>query len=285
MPPRAFVAGHPIAHSRSPMIHGHWLERMGIAGRYERVDVAPDAFPGFLRGLAREGYVGGNVTIPHKEAAFRLVDAPSARAQRLRAVNTVWLEDGVLVGDNTDVTGFVESLDAGLGTGWEARLPRALVLGAGGAARAVAAGLLDRGLARVVVAARDVGKAEPLVGFDPRRVAALAFVEVERMLGGVDLLVNATSLGMTGKDPLALDLAALPDGAAVADIVYAPLETDLLRTARARGLATVDGLGMLLHQAAPGFARWFGRRPEVTPELRALVEADLARPSAESVRR
>ncbi|WP_029032104.1 shikimate dehydrogenase [Salinarimonas rosea] len=285
MPPKAFVAGHPIAHSRSPLIHGYWLERCGLAGSYERVDVAPDAFPGFLRGLARSGFVGGNVTIPHKEAAFRLVDAPTARAQRLRAVNTVWLEDGVLAGDNTDVTGFVESLDAALGAGWEARLTRALVLGAGGAARAVVAGLLDRGLERVVVAARDVEKAAPLVGFAPTRVAALPFGEVERALGDTDLLVNATSLGMVGRDPLGLDLAGLPEGAAVADIVYAPLETELLRAARARGLATVDGLGMLLHQAVPGFARWFGVRPQPTPELRALIEADLARAAAEGGRR
>ncbi|MGJ3262150.1 MAG: shikimate dehydrogenase [Salinarimonas sp.] len=285
MPPRAFVVGHPIAHSRSPLIHGHWLDRNGIAGSYERVDVAPDAFPGFLRALGREGFIGGNVTIPHKEAAFRLVDAASARAQRLRAVNTVWLEHGVLHGDNTDVTGFVESLDAALGAGWEGRLRRALVLGAGGAARAVVAGLLDRGLDQVAVAARDVEKAAPILGFAPQRVLVLPFGEVERVLGGTDLLVNATSLGMVGKDPLAIDLAPLPGHAAVADIVYAPLETGLLRAARARGLATVDGLGMLLHQAVPGFARWFGVRPQVTPELRALVEADLARAALEGPRR
>lgn len=273
--PKAFVAGHPIAHSRSPLIHGHWLQRYGIAGSYETVDVAPGACPGFLRGLARGGYVGGNVTIPHKETAFRLVDALTSRAQRLQAVNTVWLEDGVLHGDNTDVTGFVASLDAALGPGWEQRQRCALVLGAGGAGRAVVAGLLDRGLERVVVAARDVDKATPLLAFAPTRMTAIPIGDVDRALARTDLLVNTTPLGMTGKPPLTIDLAPLPDHAAVVDIVYAPLETDLLRAARARGLATVDGLGMLLHQAVPGFERWFGVRPEVTPELRALVEADL----------
>ncbi|GGK34500.1 shikimate dehydrogenase [Salinarimonas ramus] len=284
MTKRAFVAGHPIAHSRSPLIHGHWLDAHGIAGSYERVDVTPDAFPGFLRALGRNGYVGGNVTIPHKEAAFRLVDAPTDRAQRLRAVNTVWLENGVLHGDNTDVTGFAESLDAALGRGWETG--RALVLGAGGAARAVVAGLLDRGIPRVVVAARDLDKAAPLLAFAPARVTTMLLTDVPRALARTDLLVNATSLGMTGKDPLDLDLSPLPAHAAVADIVYAPLETPLLRDARARGLAAVDGLGMLLHQAAPGFERWFGVRPRVGPELRALVEADLeparAAPTPES---
>ncbi|WP_349369512.1 shikimate dehydrogenase [Salinarimonas sp.] len=275
--PKAFVAGHPIAHSRSPMIHGYWLARYGIAGVYEKVDVPPAEFPGFLRGLARGGYVGGNVTIPHKEVAFRLVDALSSRAQRLQAVNTVWLEDGVLHGDNTDVTGFVASLDAALGSRWEERLRCALVLGAGGAGRAVVAGLLDRGLERVIVAARDVDKATPILAFAPTRTTAIPIGDIDRALARADLVVNTTPLGMTGKPPLEIDLAPLPEHAAVADIVYAPLETDLLRDARARGLAAVDGLGMLLHQAAPGFERWFGVRPEVTPELRALVEADLER--------
>lgn len=276
-PPRAFVVGHPIAHSRSPLIHGHWLERHGVAGSYTRLDVAPGEFPAFLRGLARNGWAGGNVTLPHKETAFRLVDAASSRAQRLQAVNTVWLEDGVLHGDNTDVTGFVASLDQALGAGWEANLRRALVLGAGGAARAVAAGLLDRGLERVAVAARSPDKAVPIIDFAPTRVTVVPLSAVPDVLPTVDLLVNATSLGMTGKEPLVLDLGPLPAHAAVADIVYAPLETDLLRAARARGLATVDGLGMLLHQAVPGFARWFGPTPTVTPELRSLIEADLGR--------
>jgi len=274
---KAFVAGHPISHSRSPLIHGYWLRRHGIDGAYETADVPPADFPRFLRGLGLSGYMGGNVTLPHKETAFRVADALSARAQRLRAVNTVWLEDGVLHGDNTDVTGFVESLDAALGRGWEEAHRRALVLGAGGAARAVAAGLLDRGLARVLVAARDPDKAAPILAYDPARVSALPFEALAEALARTDLLVNATSLGMTGKDPLPIDLAPLPDHAAVADIVYAPIETDLLRAARARGLAAVDGLGMLLHQAVPGFQRWFGVRPQVTPELRALVEADLER--------
>lgn len=279
---RAFVVGQPIAHSRSPMIHGHWLDRYAVAGSYERVEASPEAFPRFLRGLARAGFVGGNVTLPHKETAFRLVDAATARASRLGAVNTVWLEDGVLHGDNTDVIGFVASLDAALGWGWERTRTEALVLGAGGAARAVVAGLLDRGLERVTIAARNPAKAEPILAFAPERTRLVPWGDAQGALGEAGLVVNTTSLGMKGQAPLALDLAACPDHAAVADIVYVPLETPLLAAARARGLAAVDGLGMLLHQAVPGFARWFGVTPTVTSELRALVVADLVAADAAS---
>ncbi len=275
---RAFVAGHPVAHSRSPMIHAHWLEAFGIAGSYERVDVAPDAFPDFLRSLSERGYVGGNVTLPHKEAAFRLVDEPTEAARRLGAVNTVWLgPDGRLAGHNTDGQGFAASLDEQAGPGWERDVATALVLGAGGAARAVVAALLDRGLAEIVVGNRTETRAQDLVELDPGRVRAVAWSQVETALGDVGLLVNTTQLGMTGQPPLDLDLAALPDAAIVADIVYVPLETPLLAAARRRGLRVVDGLGMLLHQAVPGFAAWFGRMPVVDATLRALVEADLGR--------
>lgn len=282
---RAFVVGQPIAHSRSPLIHSHWLDRYGIAASYERVEVSPEALPRFLRGLSRAGYVGGNVTLPYKEAAFRFVDAASTRAARLGAVNTVWLEDGVLHGDNTDVSGFLASLDAGLGHGWERTRGEALVIGAGGAARAVVAGLLDRGLSRVTIAARTPAKAEPMLAFSPERTRLVPWEDAQQALAEAGLLVNATSLGMTGQPPLDLDLSPLPAHAAVADIVYVPLETPLLAAARARGLAAIDGLGMLLHQAVPGFERWFGVRPEVTPELRALIEADLAASRAEQAER
>lgn len=280
MSPRAFVSGHPLGHSRSPLIHGHWLAKLGISGSYERVEVAPDAFPDFLRGLRERGYVGGNVTLPHKETAFRLVDDATDAARRLGAVNTVWLDpDGRLVGHNTDGHGFAASLDEQAGPGWERGVATALVLGAGGAARAIVAALLDRGLPGIVVANRTEARARDIVALDPGRVRAVAWAQVDAALGGADLLVNTTQLGMIGQPPLDVDLAAMPDAAIVADIVYVPLETPLLAAARRRGLMVVDGLGMLLHQAVPGFAAWFGRTPSVDAGLRALVEVDLGRPS------
>jgi shikimate dehydrogenase len=273
--PKAFVIGHPVGHSRSPLIHGHWLKEHGLSGSYERIDVPPAALPAFLASLAERRLVGGNVTIPHKEAVFRLVDEASPAARRLGAVNTLWLEGGRLYGDNTDVTGFVADLDQRLGARWSDGVGTALVLGAGGAARSVIAGLLDRGIEIVLVANRTFARAEEPQLLDPARVRALPWPDVEGALGPVGLLVNTTSLGMAGEPPLALDLRGLPPTAAVADIVYVPLETPLLAAARERGLTAVDGLGMLLHQAVPGFARWFGVTPQVTPELRALVAADI----------
>jgi shikimate dehydrogenase len=276
---KAFVVGHPITHSRSPLIHGTWLKTYGLPGSYERLPVAPEDFPLFLRSFADRGYAGGNVTIPHKEAAFAGVDRRTERAERLRAVNTVWIEDGVLWGDNTDVTGFMAHLDASLGPDWDGDIGTALVIGAGGAARAVVAGLLDRAFERVLIANRTLDRArevaEAFTGAEGPRVVPLAWEAVDGALDDVELLVNTSSLGMAGQPPLALDLAPLPHWAAVADIVYVPLETPLLAQARARGLRAVDGLGMLLHQAVPGFARWFGVTPEVTPELRALLVADI----------
>ncbi|KQP61762.1 shikimate dehydrogenase [Methylobacterium sp. Leaf108] len=275
---RAFVVGHPIAHSRSPLIHGHWLAAFGIDGRYERIDVAPSAFPAFLRDLREQGLAGGNVTIPHKEAAFALVDVLTPRAARIGAVNTLFFsEDGRLTGDNTDAPGFIAHLDQSLGRDWPSRGDgSAVVLGAGGAARAIVVGLLERGIARVAVANRTPERALGLVALDPARVRAIAWDELPAALAPAGLLVNTTSLGMAGHPPLVLDVAALGSEAAVADIVYAPLETPLLAAARARGLDAVDGLGMLLHQAVPGFARWFGRTPSVTPALRERILADLA---------
>jgi shikimate dehydrogenase len=270
--PKAFVAGHPIAHSRSPLIHGHWLEQHGLAGSYERIDVEPQNFDGFFRGFAENGFRGGNVTIPHKEAAFRLADATTERARRLAAVNTLWIEDGRVHGDNTDVTGFLANLEDALGA-WRAGV--ALVLGAGGAARGVVAGLLERGVEKIVVANRTDGKAQELAAFAPDGIAPAAWRDIPALLPQADLLVNTTSLGMAGAPALDIDLAGLSRDAIVADIVYVPLETPLLRQARARGHRAVDGLGMLLHQAVPGFARWFGVTPTVTPALRALIAADI----------
>lgn len=271
--PKACVMGHPVAHSRSPMIHGYWLETLGIAGAYELADVAPADFAAFLRGLRGRGYVGGNVTVPHKEAAHRHVDRRDAASEAIGAVNTVWYEDGLLVGSNTDAHGFLAHLDATV-AGWSANVRSGLVLGAGGAARAIAYALLARGIA-VALANRTRTRARELAGHFGGRVSAHGLDELPRLLGDADLLVNATSLGMAGKPPLDIDLAPLKPGAVVYDIVYVPLETSLLKSAKAKGHATVDGLGMLLHQAVPGFARWFGVTPAVTPGLRALVEADI----------
>ncbi|MGC5777763.1 shikimate dehydrogenase [Methylobacterium sp. NFXW15] len=272
---KAFVTGHPIAHSRSPLIHGHWLAEHGIAGSYERIDVAPADFPAFLRGLRESGFRGGNVTIPHKEAAFALADTLTPRAEKIGAVNTLIVEeDGRVHGDNTDAPGFCAHLDHSLGAEWPER-GEAVILGAGGAARAIVVGLAERGVARIRVANRTPERAAAVAALAPGVAEPLAWDDLSPALERAGLLVNTTSLGMKGQPPLALDLAPLPAGAAVADIVYAPLETDLLAAARRRGLAAVDGLGMLLHQAVPGFAAWFGVRPEVTAALRDRIVADL----------
>ncbi|WP_147076644.1 shikimate dehydrogenase [Methylobacterium haplocladii] len=276
---KAFVAGHPIGHSRSPLIHGYWLAQHGIAGSYERIDVPPDGFSDFLRDAAQAGFIGGNVTIPHKEAAFRLADTLTPRAKKIGAVNTIVIgDDGRNHGDNTDAPGFIAHLEQSFGIDGIERLGgMAVVLGAGGAARAVVVGLAERGFSRIRVANRTPERARALVELDPERIEILDWAVLPEALSEARLLVNTTVLGMTGHPSLDIDLAPLPDTAAVADIVYAPLETSLLAAARTRGLAAVDGLGMLLHQAVPGFSAWFGVRPAVTPELRALVVADLAR--------
>jgi shikimate dehydrogenase len=276
--PKAFIIGQPIGHSRSPLIHGFWLKQFGLPGSYERIELAPEEVAPFLRDFGRRGFAGGNVTIPHKERVFELVERPTALARRLGAVNTLWLEGGVLHGDNTDVMGFVSHLDAALGADWPARTASALVLGAGGASRAIVIGLLDRGVGRVLIANRSAERAQSLEAFDPERVSAIAWDAMGEVMPRVQLVVNTTALGMVGQAALDLDLSGLPGEAAVADAVYVPLETPLLAAARRRGLKTVDGLGMLLHQAIPGFTRWFGRTPAVTPELRAHIVADLDAP-------
>lgn len=272
--PRACVVGWPVEHSRSPLIHNFWLERYGIAGAYERAAVKAEDLEDFLRNLGSHGYVGCNVTVPHKERAFALLDRPDAAASRLKAANTLWLDDGGLAGTNTDGYGFLASLDEQV-PDWDARSGPAVILGAGGAARAVAAALagrwpgalriVNRSRPRAVALARDLGLNAEIVDWSARAAA----------LRGAGLLVNTTSLGMVSSPPLDIALGDLPKPASVCDIVYAPLETPLLAAARARGNAVADGLGMLLHQAVPGFARWFGRTPEVTAELRALIAGDI----------
>jgi shikimate dehydrogenase len=271
--PRACVIGSPVAHSRSPLLHGYWLRNLALPGGYDRQEVSSADFPRFLRELRQHGYVGANVTVPHKEAAFRIVDRRDQAAQAIGAVNTVWFEDGQLVGGNTDAYGFIANLEALLPE-WSESVHQAIVLGAGGAARAIVHGLVARGVG-VALINRTLPRAVELAAPYGKSVQAHGFTDLPSLLGDADLLVNATSLGMVGKMRLALDITGLKGGAIVYDIVYVPLVTPLLTAAAAQGHRTVDGLGMLLHQAVPGFARWFGHTPTVTPELRALIEADI----------
>ncbi|MER9300644.1 shikimate dehydrogenase [Mesorhizobium sp. M0621] len=270
---KAFVSGHPIKHSRSPKIHGYWLAKHGIDGSYEAIDVAPENFAEFVKTLQANNYRGGNVTIPHKEAAFALAERRDQAAQEIGAVNTLWFEDGALWGGNTDAHGFAANLDDHA-PGWASNGP-AVVLGAGGASRAVIHALKERGVADIRIVNRTLARAMELRDRFGAGVSAHGMAATGDLLGDAGLLVNTTALGMHGNEGLSADPALLPDHAIVTDIVYVPLETPLLAAARARNLKTVDGLGMLLHQAVPGFERWFGIRPQVTAELRALIEADL----------
>jgi shikimate dehydrogenase len=270
----ACVVGWPIGHSRSPLIHNYWLRQHGIAGEYRAEAVPPDEFPEFLQSLTSRHYVGANVTLPHKETALRL-SLPDDRAKAVGAANTLWFEDGALRSTNTDVEGFLANLDAAE-PGWDQRSD-AVVLGAGGSARAVVFGLRDRGIARIHVINRTAERAVALRTRFGEQVQPASAAELPALLAKAGLLVNTTSLGMRGQPPLVIDLAPLRGGAVVCDLVYAPLETELLRAARAAGHPTADGLGMLLHQAVRGFSLWFGTKPIVTPELRALIEADLAK--------
>jgi shikimate dehydrogenase len=271
-PPAACLIGWPAAHSRSPLIHHYWLRTLGIAGGYVIEAVPPDEFQDFVFRLSLRGFVGANVTIPHKERALSL-SKPDARARAVGAANTLWFADGELCSTNTDVEGFINSLDASA-SGWD-KCDEALVLGAGGSSRAVVFGLLDRGIKRVHLANRTMARARALADQFGASVLPVAWEALGDLLPRAGLLVNTTSLGMKGQPPLELDVGLLSSHAVVADLVYVPLDTPLLTASRARGLKTADGLGMLLHQAVRGFELWFGQRPEVTAELRALVEADL----------
>lgn len=270
---RAFVCGHPIKHSRSPKIHGYWLKKYGIAGSYSAIDVAPQDFQAFITSLRAQGFAGGNVTIPHKEAAFAAVEGRDEAAEQIGAVNTLWFEDGVLHGGNTDAEGFAANLDAHE-LGW-AENGAAVVLGAGGAARAIVHALKQRGVKDIRVVNRTVGRAVELADSFGAGVSAHPHAAATELLRDAGLLINTTSLGMSGDAQLPVSPDNLPGHAIVTDIVYVPLETPLLAAAMLRGLKTVDGLGMLLHQAVPGFERWFGKRPDVSAELRALIIADM----------
>jgi shikimate dehydrogenase len=272
---RACVIGWPIKHSRSPIIHNYWLKQHGIDGAYDKQEVAPETLPGFIAGIGRE-FAGCNVTVPHKEAALTLVNDVDETARAVGAVNTIWSDAKGMHGANTDVEGFLSNLDQSA-PGWDRAPLNAVVLGAGGAARAVVFGLIGRGAADIVIVNRSFERAEELAKDLGGNSRAAGMDELASLLPSATLLVNATSLGMHGRPPLNLSLDGLNPAALVTDLVYVPLRTDLLETAAARGHKTVDGLGMLLHQAVPGFEKWFGVRPKVTPELRRLVEDDIAR--------
>ena len=269
----AGVMGWPVAHSRSPLLQNHWLAEYGIDGVYVPFPVPPDGLARALGALGALGIAGVNVTVPHKEAAFALMDECDETAGRMGAVNTVVVgAGGRLRGLNTDGYGFIQNLRAGA-PGWRADAGPAVVIGAGGAARAIVCALLDEGAPEIRVANRTAARAEALAEAFGTAVTPVPWAARSAALDGAALLVNATSLGMTRHEPLDLALDALPARAVVTDIVYVPLDTPLLAAARARGHAAVDGLGMLLHQARPGFRAWFGRDPEVTPALRDRVLA------------
>lgn len=266
----AGVIGDPVAHSRSPRLHGHWLRRYGINGHYIPLHVRPEDLAETLRLLPRLGFVGLNVTLPHKHAALALADRVTPLADRIGAANTLLFTETGIEADNTDAYGFSRNILAAH-PGWA---PETVALvGAGGASRAVIVALIDAGATEIRLTNRTPARAEELAGDFGDILTLVPWAERAAMLDGCDTLVNGTSMGMQGNPPLDLDLSALPRAAIVTDLVYTPLETPLLAAARARGNPCVDGLGMLLHQAAPGFERWFGTRPEVDADLRAAVLA------------
>ncbi|HEX3338287.1 MAG TPA: shikimate dehydrogenase [Pseudolabrys sp.] len=266
------VIAWPAGHSRSPLIHNYWIKQHNLNAEYRREAVPPEKFADFVSNLRANGYIGANISVPHKEVALKLTE-PDDRARAVGAANALWYDDDRLRSTNTDVEGFLANLDAAT-PGWDRGLSTAVVLGAGGGARAVIFALLAREVGRIYVINRTAARAKALQKKFGNRLQVASWDETTGLLGGAGLLVNTTTLGMVGQPPLELNLRC-PPSLVVADLVYDPLVTGLLALARARGLRTADGLGMLLHQAVRGFQLWFGVRPEVTAELRALIEADL----------
>jgi shikimate dehydrogenase len=272
---KAFVTGWPVSHSLSPALHGFWLERHGIDGSYDALPVKPEAFGDFMRNLPDSGLAGGNVTIPHKETAFALCDVLDGEAGAIGAVNTLWVEAGKVHGSCTDAYGFSANLDQNQ-PDWR-NAQSALVIGAGGASRAIVHALLSAGIKQITVANRTLDRAQALIGNFSGELRACGWDAIPAAIPGAGLIVNTTSLGMQGGEGAeTIDLRPAKSGAIVTDIVYVPLETPFLRSARDHGLATVDGLGMLLHQAVPGFERWFGVRPKVDAPLREHLLGVLA---------
>lgn len=278
-PKRTFVIGHPINHSRSPLIHGHWIKELGLSGSYEAIDVAPENLSNFAQRCRNGEFVGGNITIPHKEDIFGLCDEIDSDARRIGAVNTLVVQNGELWGTNTDWHGFSANLDDKLPE-WDKKTDLAIILGAGGAARAIIVALEKRGFKKIVILNRSVDRARRLAqNLQILGGAALvgdALSAFDNFADRADFVVNTTSIGMHSTRFENVNLQNLASTAIVTDIVYVPLETPLLKDAKTLGLRTIDGLGMLLHQAVPGFEKWFGVRPKVSAKLRALIEADMA---------
>lgn len=269
--PLAGVIGSPIAHSKSPQLHGHWLKTYGMPGHYIPMDIASDDLAETIRMLPRMGFVGVNITIPHKEAVLSIADLITDRAILIGAANTlIFRKDGKIHADNTDGYGFMENLKTGA-PGWDPRSGPAAVLGAGGAARAVIASLLDAGVPEILLSNRTRVRADKLKADFGSRLQVYDWVQAGNMFDHAALVVNTTSLGMIGKNEMRVPLDGLQKGAVVTDLVYAPLKTQLLETAEQMGCTTVDGLGMLLHQAVPAFERWFGTRPAVDSAARAAA--------------
>jgi shikimate dehydrogenase len=270
---KAFVVGWPIAHSRSPLIHRFWLKRHGLDGDYVREAVPPEEIAAFLAGFDEHGYVGGNVTLPHKEAAYQACGSTTDIARRLQAVNTLWRVGSRLCGDNTDAYGFAANLDEGAPE-WR-NGGAALVLGAGGASRAVLQALIDAKFASILILNRTAERAELLARHFGEPVSSRGLEHLPQAMRSASLIINTTSAGLHGEPGLEIPWGAASKGAIATDLVYVPLITPFLADAREHGLKIVDGLGMLLHQAVPGFERWFGVRPTVDADLRAQVIADL----------
>lgn len=273
---RACVIGDPIEQSRSPLIHGYWLRTLGLEGAYTREHVTPEKLNEFLMSLDERGFAGCNVTVPHKEAAFLLAHERDAAASAIGAVNTLWLDGDRLCASNTDAYGYMTYLSLKAPT-WARRDAPVLVLGAGGAARAVVHGFLESGVSRVRVCNRSSSRSEGLARHFGPRVEVWSWEQRNEAARKAGVIVNTTTLGMKGRGDPGIDFVGVYPETIVSDIVYVPLETDFLASARRHGLTTVDGLGMLLHQAVPGFEKWFGMRPHVTEELYDLVRADIAR--------
>jgi len=269
----AFVVGWPVKHSRSPVIHRFWLRRHGIAGEYSPQAVSPADIGAFFSAAA-ETFIGGNVTLPHKEAAFRACNKLTSVAEQLAAVNTLWLEGEGWAGDNTDVYGFTANLDAAC-PNWR-QGSRAVIIGAGGASRAIIHALIEAGFGSVTVVNRTLSRAEALRDHFGPIVHPSPTSALTEAVADADVIVNASSAALEGEGEVSIDWPAAKPNAIATDLTYVPLTTPFLREANRHGVRTVDGLGMLLHQAVPGFGRWFGVRPVVDDELRALVVADLA---------
>ena len=272
--PHAYVIGNPVKHSRSPQIHQYWLKHYGLDGSYELAELAPDQLAGFIEKLRHTENAGANVTLPYKTDVIDFLDATDEAARSVGAVNTIYKQDGKLLGTNTDIYGFLTHLSLSA-PDWLENTKSVMIIGAGGAARAILSAMKTSGVGNIYIANRTISRAQNLADEIHPSARPVEMSKVQDILPSIDLVINTTSLGMTGQPPLQLDLSFVPDHAVVVDIVYTPLKTRLLLEAENHGLVAVDGLGMLLHQAVRGFELWFGTRPEVTLELRQLVEKTL----------